>query len=172
MKKIIVLAFAAISCFGQAAFPTTTLTFATTKKDPGPISVASVANIFGPNNFTGNTIILIDQEAMCVNRVLNKVVHVERGCQGTWTQNHAVGATVYAGFTYQYKQIPPGGFGGTCVAANYPVLPWIVLPGASIWNCTNGVWVVTGGGGFSAKKPQTLLQKIFTFKWLRFKRSK
>jgi hypothetical protein len=150
MRKLTLFLIAAAISFAQITFPTTTLTNATTAMSPQPVQVGSVANIFPPNIYTGNTIILVDQEAMCVNSVLGLTVSVERGCQGTWTQNHAAGATVYAGYVYYFKQIPPGQYGQTCVAAQIPVLPWIVLPGAEIWNCTNGQWVLTNYGNHAS----------------------
>ncbi len=166
MRKLSLFVITAAICFAQITFPTTTLTNATTAKDPQPIQVASVANIFAPNIYTGNTIILVDQEAMCVSRLLNNSVYIERGCQGTWTQDHAAGATVYAGYVYYFKQIPPGQYGQTCVAAQIPVLPWIVLPGAEIWSCTNGQWVLTNYGNHGAIARHVSIWKRI-FRWLR-----
>ncbi len=144
MKRLLVILAIPITLFSQAAFPTTTLTNNLSKKYQFEFQVGSVTNVFGPNIYSGNTLLLIDSEAICVNRVLGLSVYGERGCQGTQAQDHLAGATVYAGRMQDYKQVPPGAFGQACVASNYAVLPWIVLPGAEIWNCTNGVWVVTG----------------------------
>ena len=163
MRSILFLVCSVVA-FGQITFPTTTLTQATTAKQAGPLHVASVANIFSSaNQYPGNgsigdptgpglTILLMGQEAACVLQVYppQLSVNVIRGCQGTWTQNHSVGDLVYAGPAWYYKQLPPSGT--SCTASQQTVLPWIVLPGGEIWNCTNGAWVLTNPG-YTAKAP-------------------
>lgn len=146
IKKLALFAIFASICAAQLAFPTTTLNSNMTPQSPWLINVASTA---GMNSFWSfpQTVLVIDGEALCINLVLpGGYVQAERGCQGTNTQNHSVGATVYVGPGSYYYFLPPGSAGQPCTASNYMILPWIVLNSggnAVKFNCTGGVWVVS-----------------------------
>jgi hypothetical protein len=159
MKIFLPLIFAGI-CFAQASFPTTTLLNGFDKYYPGTIGLASTAalapnypgfpvstsGIGDPSGHTG-IIIMIDSEAMCqMAAPQGNYVKVDRGCQGTPTEGHNAGATVYIGPPSWYLQNTPG---GSCVSAEQPVLPRPVIPGGQIWDCipespAAGTWVPVG----------------------------
>jgi hypothetical protein len=109
-----------------------------------PLNLASTAGI---NSFWTNpqTIMVIDGEAVCANFVVGSYVTVNRGCQGTNSQNHAAGATVYIGPPQAFYFLSPGVPGGACNPPLYQYTPYIVLNSggnAIKWTCTGGVWIV------------------------------
>lgn len=163
MKNIIFLAILASLSYGQIAFPTTTLTSKLTAKSPPPIQVSNSAGINGisQGQFFAS-IMLVGGEAMCVNNVVHNSIYANRGCQGTQTFNHSVGETVYFGPPSYYYFLQPGSVGAACVASDYPVMPYIVMPGTQIWNCTNGFWVVNSPMQLS-RNHQNVFQKILKF---------
>lgn len=142
-----------IPVFAQATFPSTTLSRAITAQYAGAIPLASTAGIqppgfpvpqggIGDTKFPASTqwMLLIDQEAVCVNSILGQNVTGERGCKGTYTQGHANSELVWAGPAYYFHPANP--LGTTCVATRQLVLPWIQLPGGNVWDCTTGSWVL------------------------------
>jgi len=148
ITKFALFAIFSAICIAQVAFPTTTLTGALTAKGSGPVSVASTANIH--SYWMGTTILVVDGEAICPTLVIPVAGYVfaSRGCQGTATQNHSIGATVYTGPPSYFYFLPPSGavVGGSCTASQFPVMPYIVLNaggGATKWNCTGGIWSVS-----------------------------
>jgi hypothetical protein len=152
--KLLLLAMA-LPLAAQPPFPTTTLAQATTAQQADPIILANISAVRAPalpvagGPTIGDpfgyalTIILIDQEAMCVLQPPSKfgAVVVSRGCQGTLTQNHSKGTTAYVGAASWYLQNTPS---GSCVAQENPVLPRIVLDNGALYNCVGGNWVLQG----------------------------
>lgn len=168
--KLLTLLALALPLAAQPSFPTTTLAVATTNQSPDPIVLANISAVRGPGlPISGSpgdpfgyalTIILIDQEAMCVlqpPRPSGSVV-VSRGCQGTLTQNHSKGATAYVGAASWYLQNTPS---GSCVAQENPVLPRIVLDNGALYNCIMGNWTLQG---YSLKRP-AVRAKWYTAPW-------
>ncbi len=163
MKNILFLTILASLSYGQIAFPMTTLASKLTAKSPPPIQVASSVGINGisQGQFFAS-IMLIGGEAICVNNVIGKSVYGNRGCQGTQTFSHSAGETVYFGPPSYYYFLQPGSVGGACVASDYPVMPYIVMPSTQIWNCTAGFWTVSSPMQLS-RKHQNVFQKFFKF---------
>jgi hypothetical protein len=143
----------ALPLAAQPPFPTTTLAVAISADDPSPIVLTSAAaanapslpiyNNGGPPIGYAQTIILVDQEGMCVLEppTPSGSVVVSRGCQGTLSANHSKGATAYVGAASWYLQYNPS---GSCIAQEQPVLPRIVLNSGALFNCVGGNWVVQG----------------------------
>lgn len=141
--------------FGQATFPTTTTNGQMTLLS-AEIPLASLANVHSPGFPTPSGgigqpsgiqstgwILLIEQEAVCVDGVWGSTIVGSRGCQGTTTQAHNQGTTVWTGPAYFYHPLDPTAYSGySCVSAQQYVLPWITLPSGNIWDCTGGFWVL------------------------------
>lgn len=171
--KLVFLALAAVSTLlAQATFPTTTLATALTGWPaaeqpatviflasnaaivPGQLPV-STSGIGDPTGHT-NQILMVDTEALCVNGPVqpNGGVPVERGCQGTYTLWHNVGATVWVGFPIYYPITVPYGL---CNAFAQPVLPQIYLNTGVIYDClprtAAGKWTPIGFAGKPGGSP-------------------
>jgi hypothetical protein len=160
VKRLFLTLTVAGICFAQVSFPTTTLLQSIDKYYPGDIGLASTvalapgypgfavstSGVGDPYGHTG-IIIMIDSEAMCqMAAPMGNYVKVDRGCQGTPTEGHNAGATVYIGPASWYLQNTPG---GSCVSAEQPALPRPVIPGGQLWNCippspAAGTWVPVG----------------------------
>jgi hypothetical protein len=107
---------------------------------PG-INPISTSGIGDPTGHT-NQILMVDQEAMCVTGPLvNGYVPVNRGCQGSYVQGHAMGATVWVGFPSYYPLTVPS---GACNVNALPVLPVLYIENAGVYNCVNGSWLYEG----------------------------
>ena len=135
----------------QNTIPTTTLA-AALNNSSNFVYLASTAAVTGPGNPVSNgaidqpsgysyTVLYMDQEAMRVTTAPvspNAAVQVERGWDGTGTQNHSAGVKVWVappqGFTYI-------GLQGACNAPSYFILPLINDWSGAIYNCVAGVWV-------------------------------
>jgi hypothetical protein len=151
-------AFTAIAA-AQAVFPTTTLKVAltgwpsatqpqlvvyltsTAAYVPGQLPVSN-SGIGDPSGHTSQ-ILMVDREAMCIDGPIQPDggLPVERGCQGSYMQGHAAGATVYVGFPSYYAWTVPS---GACNAPTLPVLPTVYIQNAGVYNCIGGTWVYTG----------------------------
>lgn len=154
MKKLLALLFVGI-CSAQVSFPTTTLLGTIDKYYAGTIGLASAVALApdypgfaistsGVGDPAGHNLIIlmVDSEAMCqVAAPQGNYVEVIRGCQGTPTEGHMAGATVYIGPASWYLQNTPG---GACVSQEQPALPRPVIPGGQLWNCVGNTWVPIG----------------------------
>lgn len=161
-----IVLFASTLLAQPATFPTTTLAKALTGWPaadqpatviflasnativPGQLPV-STSGIGDPTGHT-NQILMVDTEALCVDGPIqpNGGIPVERGCQGTYTLWHNVGATVWVGFPSYYPITVPY---GACNAFTQPVLPQIYLNTGVLYDClprtAAGKWTPIGFAG-------------------------
>lgn len=144
----VLVALLAVSCFGQTAMTTTTLTRAT-----GPntttFALASVTGVTAPQpNNSQRTVLFIGRSAYYVTSVSGLNVTVTRGVKGTYgNEAHLTGATVYVGpDTSQYfagtGTVSSPAIRGACTAANIPILPVIDVFSGSAMTCAAGRWGV------------------------------
>ena len=155
-----VLAFAGISAFGQATMTSTTLSTAinsyqrtltvasaTGINPPGnPISVTEIGS---PSGNAAYTMLYIDREAFQVLAVSGTTITVARGYQGTTSNAHVSGATVWVGPPeYFGNQYYGNNFGpsGACTASQLRVLPLIVPTTGDQYTClSGGNWIKLSG---------------------------
>lgn len=116
----------------QAAATTTTLSAALNATDTS-FTVGSATN------FAANSIFYVDREAMCIASNVSTFITVSRGCNGTQATGHLNGSTGYVGVPNYFKQQNPV---GTCTSANEAVLPVVVVPSGTLYNCIAGYWMV------------------------------
>lgn len=133
------LIFALLACllltgvsFGQAAATTTTLSAALNGTD-------STFAVGSATNFAASSIAYVDREAMLILSVSGTNITVSRGSQGTASSGHLNGSTVYVGVPNYFKQQTPV---GTCTSTNEGVLPVIVIPTGTLYNCIAGFWMI------------------------------
>lgn len=155
---LLLLAVAAILAAQPATFPTTTLAVPLTgwpaAHQPAiTVNLISNADLVpginpisnGVGDPTGHTnqILMIDQEAMCIDGPVTPTgaVPVERGCQGTRVEGHAAGAIVWVGYPSYYASTVPSGI---CDVHAVQVLPSVYIDNGGVYNCIAGYWQYTG----------------------------
>ncbi len=138
-----VIAFLAVTAFGQVTTTQTTLSAAVNATDT-LITLTSATGVSsaGPLN-QWTTELFVDRELMQVRSVSGTNITVQRGGESTPAQAHNSGAVVWVG--------PPSYFGygdpsGACVATAQPNLPRPSIQTGRVWTCPSsgadaGVWL-------------------------------
>jgi hypothetical protein len=120
--------------YPQATLTQTTLAGAVTSDTQTVFYVASATG------FVANTTMAyVDQEAVNVVGVSGLFITVTRGQQGTKSQPHVSGQTIYVG---PFNYFTARDYSGSCTSANQTVLPFINVLSGNLYTCDNGQWAL------------------------------